>query len=108
MAVIFPHEFIAREAIHAVKAAISRELVKLGMAQREIAELMQSQTSTISQYVGGQRGSNYELSDESMTIVSAVAEAINENPDEDLLKFGVSQVCNHIIEEKYDYDFDKS
>ena len=64
MALIFPHEFIAKTAIHSIKAAVARELVIKGMTQREIADLLESQTSTISQYIGGQRGSSYDLSEE--------------------------------------------
>ena len=66
MALIFPHEFIAKTAIHSIKAAIARRLVELGMTQSELADLLDSRTSTISQYIGGQRGSSYELSEDTM------------------------------------------
>ena len=66
MALIFPHEFIAKTAIPSIKAALAQELLNQGMTQREIADLLESRTSTISQYIGGQRGSSYELSKETL------------------------------------------
>ena len=108
MALIFPHEFIAKTAIHSIKAAVARKLVNMGMTQREIADLMESQTSTVSQYIGGQRGSSYALSEDSMELVDMVAESVFEDPTADLLKFGVSQVCNHVIEEEYGYKFEEN
>tara|TARA_Y100000310_G_C20648156_1_gene797830 strand:- start:1491 stop:1859 length:369 start_codon:yes stop_codon:yes gene_type:complete len=106
MALIFPHEFIARTAIHAVKANLAKELQNRGMNNTEIAKLMQCQKSAISQYMHGDRGRKYRLSEKTMTVVTAVVEALAENPDEHLLKFGVSQICNQIIEEEYGYNLD--
>jgi len=108
MALIFPHEFVAKTAIHSIKAAVARELVNRGMTQREIADLMESQTSTVSQYVGGQRGSNYELSEDALDLVNLVADSIHEEPTAELLQFGISQVCNHVIEEEYGYKFEEN
>ena len=108
MALIFPHEFIAKTAIHSIQAAVARELVNLGMTQREIADLMDSQTSTVSQYIGGQRGSSYALSEDSMNLVNMVAESVYDEPTAELLQFGVSQVCNHVIEEEYGYKFEEN
>ena len=108
MALIFPHEFIAKTAIHSIKAAVARELVNRGMTQREIADLMESQTSTVSQYIGGQRGFNYELSEDALDLVNLVADSIHEEPTAELLQFGISQVCNHVIEEEYGYKFEEN
>lgn len=107
MPLVYPHEFIARTAIHSVKAGLAKELKNLGISQKDIAKLMNSQVSTISQYVNGQRGGSYELSENVMNLLSAVAEAIDEEPTEELLKYGVSQICNKIIEEEYGYNFDE-
>jgi len=100
MPIVYPHEFIARTAIHSVKAGLAKELKTRGISQKEIAKLMNSQVSAISQYVNGQRGGSYELSENVMNLLSAVAEAIHEEPTEELLKYGVSQICNKIIEEE--------
>ena len=108
MALIFPHEFIAKTAIHSIKAAVARELVIKGMTQREIADLLESQTSTISQYIGGQRGSSYDLSEEALALVEMVAESVHAEPTAELLQFGVSQICNHVIEEEYGYKFEEN
>ena len=108
MALIFPHEFIAKTAIHSIKAAIARRLVELGMTQSELADLLDSRTSTISQYIGGQRGSSYELSEDTMLLINTVAESVNAEPNAELLQFGVSQVCNHVIEEEYGYRFEEN
>ena len=108
MALIFPHEFIAKTAIHSIKAAVARQLVNCGMTQREIADLLESQTSTISQYIGGQRGSSYELSEDTLALVEMVAKSVYEEPTAELLQFGISQVCNHVIEEEYGYKFEEN
>lgn len=107
MPIVYPHEFVARTAIHSVKAELAKQLKTLGFSQKDIADLMNSQVSAISQYVNGQRGGSYVLSENVMTLLNAVAEAINEEPTEDLLKYGVSQICNKIIEEEYGYNFDE-
>ena len=107
MPIVYPHEFIARTAIHSVKAELAKELKTRGISQKEIAKLMESQVSAISQYVNGQRGGSYELSENVMSLLTAVAEAIHEEPTEELLKYGVSQICNKIIEEEYGYTFDE-
>ena len=107
MPIVYPHEFIARTAIHSVKAGLAKELKRIGISQKNIAKLMDSQVSTISQYVNGQRGGSYELSENVMTLLTAVGEAIHEEPTEELLKYGVSQICNKIIEEEYGYNFDE-
>ena len=107
MPIVYPHEFIARTAIHSVKAGLAKELKTRGISQKDIARLMNSQVSAISQYVNGQRGGSYELSENVMNLLSAVAEAIHEEPTEELLKYGVSQIRNKIIEEEYGYNFEE-
>ncbi len=107
MPIVYPHEFIARTAISSVKAGLAKELKTRGLSQKDIAKLMDSQVSTISQYVNGQRGGSYDLSENVMTLLTAVGEAIREEPTEELLKYGVSQICNKIIEEEYGYNFDE-
>jgi len=107
MPIVYPHEFVARTAIHSVKAELAKQLKTLGFSQKDIADLMNSQVSAISQYVNGQRGGSYVLSENVMTLLNAVAEAINNEPTEDLLKYGVAQICNKIIEEEYGYNFDE-
>jgi predicted transcriptional regulator len=107
MPIIYPHEFIARTAISSVKAEIAKSLNSNGFSQKDIAELMDSQISAVSQYINGQRGSSYPLSENTMTLVSAVSEAIRNEPSAELLKFGVYQICNKIIEEEFGYSFDE-
>ena len=107
MPIIYPHEFIARTAISSVKAEIAKSLNSNGFSQKDIAELMDSQISAVSQYINGQRGSGYPLSENTLTLVSAVSEAIRNEPSAELLKFGVYQICNKIIEEEYGYTFDE-
>jgi predicted transcriptional regulator len=107
MPIIYPHEFIARTAISSVKAEIAKSLNSNGFSQKDIAELMDSQISAVSQYINGQRGSGYPLSENTLTLVSAVSEAIRNEPSAELLKFGVYQICNKIIEEEFGYSFDK-
>ena len=58
MPIIYPHEFIARTAISSVKAEIAKSLNSNGFSQKDIAELMDSQISAVSQYINGQRGSS--------------------------------------------------
>ncbi len=106
MPIVYPHEFIARTAISSVKAEIAKSLNSNGFSQKDIAELMDSQISAVSQYINGQRGSSYPLSENTMTLVSAVSEAIRNEPTSELLKFGVYQICNKIIEEEFGYSFD--
>ena len=106
MPIVYPHEFIARTAISSVKAEIAKSLNSNGFSQKDIAELMDSQISAVSQYINGQRGSSYPLSENTMTLVSAVSEAIRNEPTAELLKFGVYQSCNKIIEEEFGYSFD--
>jgi predicted transcriptional regulator len=108
MPIIYPHEFIARTAISSVKAEIAKSLNSNGFSQKDIAELMDSQISAVSQYINGQRGSSYPLSENTMNLVSAVSEAIRNEPSAELLKFGVYQICNKIIEEEFGYSFDEN
>jgi len=105
MALIFPHEFIAKTAIHSVKANLAKELVNRGMTQKDIAVLFDSQTSTISQYIGGTRGNNYELNSETTRLLNLVCDAIINNPEQDLVTYGISQICDHIIKEEYGFHF---
>ena len=108
MPIVYPHEFIARTVIASVKAEIAKSLNSNGFSQKDIAELMDSQISAVSQYINGQRGSSYPLSEGTMEMISAVSEAIQQEPTEELLKFGVYQICNKIIEEEYGYSFDEN
>ena len=105
MALIFPHEFIAKTAIHSVKANLAKGLVSRGMTQRSIAELLESQTSTISQYIGGTRGTTYSLSDSTIKLMSLVCDAIIGNPEKQIVTYGISQICDHIIKEEYGFHF---
>jgi len=106
MPIVYPHEFVARTAIASVKAELAKSLNDGGFSQKDIAELMDSQVSAVSQYINGQRGDSYPLSESTMSMVSAVSEAIRKEPTAELLKFGVYQICNKIIEEEYGYSFD--
>ncbi len=108
MPIVYPHEFVARTAIASVKAELAKSLNSNGFSQKDIAELMDSQVSAVSQYINGQRGSSYPLSEGTMEMISAVSEAIQQEPTEELLKFGVYQICNKIIEEEYGYSFDEN
>ena len=105
MALIFPHEFIAKTAIHSVKANLAKELVSRGMTQRSIADLLESQTSTISQYIGGTRGNTYELSESTTRLMSLVCDAIINDPEQEIVTYGISQICDHIIKEEYGFHF---
>ena len=107
MPIVYPHEFVARTAIASVKAELAKSLNSNGFSQKDIADLMDSQVSAVSQYINGQRGDSYPLSESTMSMVSAVSEAIRKEPTAELLKFGVYQICNKIIEEEYGYSFDE-
>jgi predicted transcriptional regulator len=85
-----PCESVVWDVLPSIRAAIAEELVKRGVAQKEVSKLLGITPPAVSQYVSKKRGYNIEFGEEIKISISKLADDLLEkkvdNPVESICK----------------------
>ncbi|MBQ9025290.1 MAG: helix-turn-helix domain-containing protein [Methanobrevibacter sp.] len=68
-----PCEIVVWYVIPAIRSELAKELLKLGMKQKDVSELMDITQPAVSQYITDKRGSGIKLDDEVRQMVKDFA-----------------------------------
>lgn len=68
-----PCEMVVWGVLPSIRAAVAEELVKRGLAQKEISKLLGITPPAVSQYVSKKRGYNIEFGEETKVSISKLA-----------------------------------
>ncbi len=78
-----------------IRAEIAKELMKLGLPQKEISECLGITQSAVSYYVNSKRGSAIPISDEVQGSIKALSRDIVDNKDVDI-NIKICEICGII------------
>ena len=98
MALVYPQEIIVWHVLPAVKARMARKLKDEGISQGKIANMLLLTESTVSQYLSGKRAHSFKIPADVEPLIDVVLETIKEENNPEVMIFGVSQVCNEIVQ----------
>ncbi len=73
-----PCETVVWDVLPSIRAAVAEELVKRGLAQKEVSKLLGITPPAVSQYVSKKRGYNIEFGEEIRASISRLAEDLLE------------------------------
>ncbi len=73
-----PCETVVWDVLPSIRAAVAEELVKRGLAQKEISKLLGITPPAVSQYVSKKRGYNIEFGEEIKASISNLADDLLE------------------------------
>ena len=106
-----PCEIVVWYVIPAIRSELAKELLNLGMKQKEVSELMDITQPAVSQYITDKRGSGVKLPDDVRQMVKDFAVELYEGKAEkaDLVS-RVCVICKHVKTEDVidQLDIDKS
>ena len=77
-----PCEMVVWYVIPAIRSELAKDLLKLGMKQKTISELMDITQPAVSQYLTDKRGSGIEFNDDVKQLIQDFADDLNVDPDE--------------------------
>ncbi len=69
-----PCEIVVWDVLPSIRAAVAEELVKRGLAQKEVSKLLGITPPAVSQYVSKKRGYNIEFGEEIKASISRLAD----------------------------------
>lgn len=69
-----PCETVVWDVLPSIRAAVAEELVKRGLAQKEVSKLLGITPPAVSQYVSKKRGYNIEFGEEIKASISKLAD----------------------------------
>jgi predicted transcriptional regulator len=69
-----PCEMVVWDVLPSIRAAVAEELVKRGLAQKEVSKLLGITPPAVSQYVSKKRGYNIEFGEEIKVSISRLAD----------------------------------
>lgn len=85
-----PCETVVWDVLPSIRAAIAEEMVKRGVAQKEVSKLLGITPPAVSQYVSKKRGYNIEFGEEIKMSISKLADDLLEkkvdNPVDSICK----------------------
>ncbi len=90
-----PCEIIVNYILPSVRAQLSKELVRSGMSQRKVSNVLQVTPAAVSQYISGKRGYALEFEGEALDMIREMAERIIEEDDIDI-GVRVCDVCSSV------------
>ena len=106
-----PCEIVVWYVIPAIRSELAKELLNLGMKQKDVSELMDITQPAVSQYITDKRGSGVKLPDDVRQMVKDFAVELYEGKAEkaDLVS-RVCVICKHVKTEDVidQLDIDKS
>lgn len=73
-----PCETVVWDVLPSIRAAVAEELVKRGLAQKEVSKLLGITPPVVSQYVSKKRGYNIEFGEEIKASISRLADDLLE------------------------------
>ena len=73
-----PCEMVVWYIIPAIRSELAKDLLKLGMKQKKISELMDITQPAVSQYLTDKRGSGIEFNDDVKALIQEFANDLNE------------------------------
>jgi len=73
-----PCEMVVWDVLPSIRAAVAEELVKRGLAQKEVSKLLGITPPAVSQYVSKKRGYNIEFGEEIKESISRLADDLLE------------------------------
>ena len=73
-----PCEIVVWYVIPAIRSELAKELLNLGMKQKDVSELMDITQPAVSQYITDKRGSGIKLDDDVRAMVQTFANELSE------------------------------
>jgi uncharacterized protein len=92
----FPCELVVWKILPAVKSRLARKLKDKGMKQKDIAEMLDITEAAVSQYLSGKRAKDFKIPESSEPMLDVVSEAIGQGKNQDVLMYGICQICRDI------------
>mgnify|MGYP003303034494 CR=1 FL=1 len=71
-----PCEVVVWYVIPAIRSELAKELLNLGMRQKDVSELMDITQPAVSQYITDKRGSGIKLDDNVRKMINAVLDKL--------------------------------
>ena len=92
-----PCEIVVWYVIPAIRSELAKELLNLGMRQKDVSELMDITQPAVSQYITDKRGSGIKLEDSVRKIIQDFARQLSEGEatKADLIS-RTCQICHHV------------
>lgn len=95
-----PCEMVIWVVLPSIRAAIAEELVKRGLAQREISDILGITPSAVSQYVSKKRGYNIEFEEDIKATISQLADDLVEKKVSDPAE-RICDICRMLRKDKF-------
>jgi len=93
-----PCEVIVWDVLPSIRAAIADELVKRGLSQKEVSQLLGITPPAVSQYVSKKRGYNIQFADEPKKSIETLAEDLVRGRVENLTD-RICEICRSVRED---------
>ncbi|MGN0177708.1 MAG: transcriptional regulator [Methanobrevibacter sp.] len=92
-----PCEIVVWYVIPAIRSELAKELLNLGMKQKEVSEIMDITQPAVSQYITDKRGSGIKLEDNVRDMIKEFAFKLyqNEATKADLIST-TCKICRHV------------
>lgn len=87
------------DVLPSIRAAVAEELVKRGIAQKEVSKLLGITPPAVSQYVSKKRGYNIEFSEEIKVSISRLADDLLEKKVESPVE-RICEICRMMREDE--------
>ena len=92
-----PCEIVVWYVIPTIRSELAKELLNLGMKQKEISELLDITQPAVSQYISDKRGHGIKFNDETQKLIREFAEGLVEgkHTQRDIIPH-VCQICKKV------------
>lgn len=101
---IYPYEFATWKILPAVKAELSRRMLEDGLKVKDICEILGATSSSVYQYLRRERGNNFDIPETMDPMFKTVIKMLKNDSSDDVLFYGVTQICNEIVRQHYGWD----
>ena len=88
----FPCEIIVWEVLPCIRAALAEELIKRGLSQNEISNMLGITQAAVSQYTSKKRGSRLNFQDNAKEEIEKLADDLVHGPVDDLV-VRICRIC---------------
>ncbi len=94
-----PCEIVVWDVLPSIRAAVAEELVKRGLAQKEVSKLLGITPPAVSQYVSKKRGYNIEFGKEIRVSISRLADDLLEKKIDNPVE-RICEICRMMREDE--------
>jgi uncharacterized protein len=94
-----PCEMVVWDVLPSIRAAVAEELVKRGLAQKEVSKLLGITPPAVSQYVSKKRGYNIEFGEEIKASISKLADDLLEKKVDSPVE-RICEICRMMREDE--------